>query len=170
MRAQHTELLSRFLPALRDPRRLTGKLKTRLQTLVLGPLLCRFRRGNIVMFHIGRSGSTVLGDLLRQHPQVFWDSEIYQRLLRDRDKNGTLYPSSASPGDAPEYLRARMPRAGKRFYGFEVKFFHLRRLNVQLSHYVGSLRCLGFTHFVILAQGLSRVERRPGKNPNLLLR
>ncbi len=102
------------------------------------------------MFHIGRSGSMVLGDLLRQHPQVFWDSEIYQRLLRDGDKNGTLYPSTASPGDAPEYLRARMPRAGKRFYGFEVKFFHLRRLNVQLSHYVGSLRCLGFTHFVIL--------------------
>ena len=33
---------------------------------------------NIAMFHAGRSGSTVLGDLLNQNPQIFWDSEIFQ--------------------------------------------------------------------------------------------
>lgn len=40
------------------------------------------RSGNIVMFHIGRSGSTVLGDLLDQHSSVYWDGEIYQSFYR----------------------------------------------------------------------------------------
>jgi hypothetical protein len=35
------------------------------------------RTRNCVMFHVGRSGSTVLADMLGQHPQIFSDSEIY---------------------------------------------------------------------------------------------
>jgi hypothetical protein len=48
------------------------------QRMLLKPLLERMRPGNVMMFHAGRSGSTVLGDLLGQHPRVFWDSEIFQ--------------------------------------------------------------------------------------------
>ena len=30
------------------------------------------------MFHPGRCGSTVLGNLLNQHPSIEWDGEIYE--------------------------------------------------------------------------------------------
>lgn len=149
MRDQHKALQSPFLSALRRVPELTWKLKTRLETRVLGALLSHFRQGNVAMFHVGRSGSRVLGDLLGQHPHVFWDFEIYERLLRDRDKHGTVQPTG-SLAQAIDYLRARMPRAGRRFYGFELKFFHLKLLNVELSPYVESLRRLRFAHFVIL--------------------
>src|SRR6516225_3158271 len=36
------------------------------------------RRGNVVMFHLGRSGSTVLASLLQQNPGVFWDGELFE--------------------------------------------------------------------------------------------
>ncbi len=41
------------------------------------PIISKELKGCVAMFHVGRSGSTVLGDLLDQHPDIFWDSEIY---------------------------------------------------------------------------------------------
>ena len=40
--------------------------------------------------------------------------------------------------------------AGKRFYGFELKFFHLALFGVDLAAYIQNIRALGFSHFAVL--------------------
>ena len=98
------------------------------------------------MFHVGRCGSTVLGDLLDQHPLVKWDREIYfRRFARNRFE--------LKPFDSRKYLRHQMVVAGSRFYGFEVKFLenqHLAIVGAGLSDYVQQLRDVGVMHYVIL--------------------
>ncbi|MCA9961695.1 MAG: hypothetical protein KC443_21800 [Anaerolineales bacterium] len=120
------------------------KVTQTAQSVLFGPLLSPLRPGNVVLFHIGRSGSTVLGDMLQQHTRIFWDGEIYRSIL----------PTGAAnhdPGGDPiAYVRRRMRQAGQRYYGFEVKFFHLQQLNKTLAAYVDDLERLGFDHFVIL--------------------
>jgi len=36
----------------------------------------------VAMFHIGRSGSSVLADMLNQYPNVHWDGEIYETVTK----------------------------------------------------------------------------------------
>ena len=123
----------------------------RTRERILGPLLSCFRKINVVMFHIGRSGSTVLSDLLGQHSRVFWDGQIYERLFEQLEASSTrVAPGSVARHNAITALQFRMRAAGERVYGFEVKFFHLRCFGIDLKEYVAHLRALGFTHFVIL--------------------
>ena len=90
------------------------------------------------MFHVGRSGSTVLGDLLSQHPLIQWDSEIYNRLFLERAKEDERIPSPIGI-DATEYALKRSQSFFSRFYGFEVQFFHLRILGAELGPYLAGL-------------------------------
>ena len=119
---------------------------TRLRQTVGGILLYPFRPGNIVMFHIGRCGSQVLGSLLEQHPKILWEGEIYRQFKPE------LYLFS----EPISYLRSRMIRAGNNFYGFEFLFLesqHIKALNnfkINFSDYLNKLEKLGFTHFIIL--------------------
>lgn len=90
------------------------------------------------MIHIGRSGSTVVADLLGQHPQVRWEGEIYQRIFNARE-----YPDHSLPPitdvDAVDFAEECSNGALGRYYGFEVKFFHLRILGAELSTYLEEL-------------------------------
>ncbi|NJO77633.1 MAG: hypothetical protein HC827_03340 [Cyanobacteria bacterium RM1_2_2] len=52
--------------------------------------------------------------------------------------------------DPLRYLRKRMYRAGNRFYGCEIKFFHLDILKLDLKDFVDQLSSMGFTHFIVL--------------------
>lgn len=92
------------------------------------------------MFHVGRSGSRVLASLLDQHPRIFWDGEIYEpshRLWR--------------PGRDPlRILDRRRRRAGCRYYGCELKFFHARLVGMPLPALVDALFARGFDHFIVL--------------------
>ena len=101
------------------------------------------------MFHFGRSGSTVLGDMLDQHPQVFWDSEIYEPYTQTwkSQKNLAEATSTYTPTDI---LSQRIIQGGKKLYGFEVKFFHLKLANIELSNYLNSIQGLGIDHFIVL--------------------
>lgn len=106
-----------------------------------------FRPGNIVMFHIGRCGSTVLGNLLNQHPNVFWDGEIYEKF---KVKSSGL---NAIKGDPIGLLKSRMNLAGRRFYGFEIKFLqqqHLDLIHFELDGFIDQLLQLGYLNFIIL--------------------
>jgi hypothetical protein len=69
------------------------------------------------MFHIGRCGSTVPAEMLKQHPLVHWDSEIYE-------PHGELFYQYGIRADASDpigFLRKRGAGAAKPHYGFEVK-------------------------------------------------
>jgi hypothetical protein len=113
-----------------------------------------------MMFHIGRSGSTVLSDLLRQHWQVFWDGEVldghYGLALEERSRAGLDWRSRWNssiyyPDDLFGYLRSRMSLAGfRRCYGIEIKFFHLAFNNLELCQFLEGARHLGFSHFIVL--------------------
>jgi hypothetical protein len=134
---------------LRNPRRAAARLRSILDARLTGPLLSRSRIGNVVLFHIGRSGSTVLGDLLDQHPRVFWDQEIY-RGLEDKAPRLTEGHNPELSGKALQILRQRMNRVGKEFYGFETKFFQLRLTEAKLPDYIEGLKHIGITHFIVL--------------------
>jgi len=162
MNNKHKDLLYKLFRVLRHPQYLSWKLRTNVtwklgvitRTWFLRPLLSQSLLGNIVMFHIGRSGSTVLGDILGQHPKIFWDGEIYNPITQGLEKKEAEMCNSYHPVDPIQLLRKRMSLAGKkRFYGFELKFFHLRRLDINLSDYIKHLKDMGFNHFIV-------VERR----------
>jgi hypothetical protein len=118
------------------------------------------RRGNVVMFHIGRSGSTVLASLLQQNPGVYWDGELLEgyygtTAMRMQERGlRTQFRWNSSrffPDDPVGFVRSRMPLAGFRsFYGFEAKFYHLTFNNLALADFVSGMEDLGFHHFVVL--------------------
>ena len=102
--------------------------------------------GRIVMLHIGRCGSTVLGNLLDQHPRIFWDGEIYFDMV----KEAGCIPESF---DNRDFLKRRARAAGSSYYGFDIKFLdhqHLAIAQSDLSTFVSDCLAAGVTHFIIL--------------------
>jgi LPS sulfotransferase NodH len=106
----------------------------------------------VVMLHTGRCGSTVLADMLNQHPDVYWAGEIFARM--------TERHSEVEPG--PDALNAIIDKSrrggrysGKTFYGFELKYLpqqHLRPayLDLRLEDCLSRLRQLRVARFIVL--------------------
>lgn len=104
-------------------------------------------RGRVAMFHVGRSGSTVLGNLLDQHSRISWQSEVVF-------KHYSQFPQGMSK-DAPQadplqLMLASMAGINADFYGFEAKFFHLDRMGVSLAEFLTMLDDLGFAYYIVL--------------------
>ncbi|BBK35192.1 hypothetical protein STAQ_02700 [Allostella sp. ATCC 35155] len=97
------------------------------------------RRGNACMFHIGRSGSTVLADQMGQHPDLVWAGEM---LDHKRVRLG--------PATALALVEAGIRQAGGRRFGLEAKFYHLRRAGLELEPFVDRLEALGFDRFLVV--------------------
>jgi len=104
------------------------------------------RDGHVAMFHHGRCGSSVLGDLLDQHPAIRWDGEVFDF------KRSFWSERSGAPerADALDVLAARLAKARKSVYGFECKFYHAHLIGVALEDLVPRLEALGFSRFVLL--------------------
>lgn len=100
---------------------------------------------NIVMFHNGRCGSSVTGDLLAQHPAICWDGEVFHP-EHDSALRHTYYNRPSW------YVAVRMTRQRKPVYGFEIKVgLHMdRKLNVEAKQFVRRLRRFGFNRSIIL--------------------
>jgi len=106
------------------------------------------RKKHVAMFHAGRCGSTVLGNMLNAHSKIFWANEIFNTFARP---DGSKVPD--------KYLESVINNSRNRrisnTYGFETKYLpqqHLSSscLNISLSEYVKSLRALGFGYFISL--------------------
>lgn len=89
----------------------------------------------VTTFHIGRSGSTVLGDLLNQHSAVRWLGEIYE-WPEYRDSTAP----AGSGSELTRRLRARLPDVHKPVAGVEAKFFHLHDHHIALEDFLDELR------------------------------
>jgi hypothetical protein len=103
----------------------------------------------VAMFHFGRCGSTVIGNILNVHPQIKWDSEVFERVRAGKIEEPDLSIGLIS------ILKNRINKFHKDAYGFETKAFpeeHLRPnvLNMNISQYIDKLIELGFTYFIIL--------------------
>lgn len=94
------------------------------------------------MFHIGRSGSTVLANMLAQHPMILSDGEIYGG---DPEK---WTPARKQP--PLDYLKERMRIAGNRIYLFEAKFWHAAVIHMRFDDFFRTLLGEGFEHFIVL--------------------
>ncbi len=118
---------------------------------LLRPILNPLRPGNIVMFHIGRCGSTVLASLLDQHNNVMWASEFYVPIFRDWERrNGGKEIAGDMPADAIVLLKEHMRKALHRYYGFEIKPFHLRLIGYHMDSFINHLEEMEFSHYIIL--------------------
>lgn len=105
----------------------------------------------VAMFHIGRSGSTVTGDLLSQNPSIYWDGELFEETMHGSFK----YFSRLWPGRLTDFVRlhalkARLLKGSAKYYGFETKFFHLTREQVVLRDYLVDLSTMGLSHVIVL--------------------
>lgn len=93
----------------------------------------------VVMFHVGRCGSSVLADMLSQHSDVQWHGEVYESKLSDRKAGLTPVLSGL-------YCRSRV-------VGWEIKFLsaqHLKDIGMNLPSLIDELTRAGIQHFIVL--------------------
>jgi hypothetical protein len=102
----------------------------------------------MLMFHFGRSGSTVLADLLDQNPEVTWQGEYIRKFYAPLDRRGL--EKVHLPVDADRLLLDVMAGTPTPYFGCEAKFFHLEQLGISLPAYLESLHRQKFTHFIVL--------------------
>lgn len=100
----------------------------------------------VVMLHIGRCGSTVLGSTLNQHPAIQWENEIFLPLLQQK-RAGRPIPCM------PEALAQVAARRTRPFQVVEVKFLndqHPSIFGLSLEEMLETFLTQGFSRFVIL--------------------
>jgi LPS sulfotransferase NodH len=138
---------------MKDP---IGRAVRSLLTLIRLQTASRLRRtahgpparGNIGMFHVGRSGSTVLARMLGQHSQLHWGNELFLKV------------QSSTPGfrPTPRWVRSVIEAAVQArrcgYFGFEtnVSQFGPHCINMSVEEYVRLLQTLGFRHFIVLTR------------------
>jgi len=114
-------------------------------------LLHRFilskRRGNIMMLHMGRTGSTVLADLLSQHYSIHWDGEVFI----ENKKYLSFFNK-----DPIRFLKYKMSQFSSLYYGFEVKGFVFqdleRNVRLALDDFLREIEKLKFKHYIFLVR------------------
>jgi hypothetical protein len=105
------------------------------------------RLGNLVMFHTGRSGSSVVADLLGRHPAVHWDGELFNYHLnvwRSRPKDRMA--------DAQRMIKRRIYFFNVPYYGFEVLTSQLVAGNIEKKRFIDALDTLGIDHYILLTR------------------
>lgn len=106
----------------------------------------RPKLGSVVLFHVGRCGSTVLARMLEQHSQVRWGGELFHDIRK------------TTPGYHPgrDWVRAVIQadqyRQQKGYFGFETKAIWFREdwLGMTEAQYLALLKELRFTHYIVL--------------------
>lgn len=73
------------------------------------------REHNVCMLHIGRCGSTVLANMLNQHPKIHWKGEFFH------EKNLHKYLSAYNTDDPFRALWLKSGAAKRQAFGFEIK-------------------------------------------------
>ena len=141
--------LGGWVSTLRDrPEVIARYGRNGLQHHLIGPLNAWRRPGGFAIFHVGRCGSTVLTDLLGQHPDVHNDGETYVRVLEQAKASGRT-PADVG-GDPADYIQRRLRRAGAKWFMFDLKFDHVGRLDGTMQQYVDDLERIGVDRFVSL--------------------
>ena len=81
------------------------------------------------MLHNGRCGSTVVGDLLAQNPNIHWASELYEPIIakwKEENQQEFAYLAKEPIVENPiEILKNSMNETTKPYYGVVIKPFQL---------------------------------------------
>ena len=106
------------------------------------------------MLHNGRCGSTVVGDLLAQNPNMHWASELYTPLFakwqKEHPNRFPLLEQKAIVEKPIEILKNSISETTKPYYGFEIKPFHFSLINSSAKEFLNQSFLLNFTYFIII--------------------
>lgn len=111
--------------------------------------------GNVLVLHTGRSGSTLMGSMLDEHPRIFWDGEVIERYfhklaLVNRTSVGAQF-GARELDDSRRHIAKRMRRlAAARTYGLELQLSQLEMLDASLRDFLEAAKRLGFCRFIVL--------------------
>jgi len=79
---------------------------------------------NFIIFAHYRTGSTLLANLLNCHPEIFCDTEIFLKFLKSKF-NKVFFPDL--------YITGKLAKKKNRIYGFDLKLYQLKELNICYS-------------------------------------
>ena len=101
------------------------------------------------MFHTGRCGSTVLGQMLNQHAMVHWAGELFENHMQDPESR------AMSATDVAKCINSKRSAEAASIFGFETKYLpqqHLspRCINMDPASYIELLRDMGFDKYLLL--------------------
>jgi len=114
--------------------------------IITGWPASRSRRGAVAVLHVGRSGSTVLGNMLDEHPEVVWDGECFY-------VQHHASPDAIRGHKAGTWLHRQMNASGSKYYGFEFKPLpdqHLSFVDLSLDEVLSAFSAAGVSHYIIL--------------------
>ena len=100
----------------------------------------------VAMLHIGRCGSTVLANMLKQNPAIYWDGKTAR-------KAHEIYGESVVGLDIDRWFKAQFRISGSRFYGFEFKILKDQYVTIfdkSVPDFLETCRSIGVTHFILL--------------------
>ena len=106
-------------------------------------------RGMVAMLYIGRSGSSVLADLLAQHSKINWGAELFDKVRKNTPGYRSTRPWLRS------VIESRAAKKRCEYFGFETQQSQLGSHCIGMSpaEYLGALEEIGFTHFIVLTRG-----------------
>lgn len=112
----------------------------RVAGLVTAPL----RQENVVMFHCGRCGSSIVGMLLNQHTEIKWAGEIFENIGYKYGRDSWVWENPLGMA----YMRTKFNYSS--IFGFELKKRHFKDVNINIKETVRYLSSIGYEKFIIL--------------------
>ena len=107
-----------------------------------------------MMLHNGRCGSTVVGNLLAQNPNMHWASELYEPMFAKwKEENQQEYAYLAKEPivkNPMEILKNSMNEATKPYYGFAIKPSQFCLVNSSATKFLNQSFLLNFTYFILI--------------------
>ena len=109
---------------------------------------------NIMMLHEGRCGSTVVGNLLSQNPNIHWASELYEPMFakwKEENQQEFAYLAKEPIVENPiELLKNSMNETTKPYYGFVIKPSQFFLVNSSATKFLNQSFLLNFTYFILI--------------------
>ena len=106
------------------------------------------------MIHNGRCGSTVVGDLLAQNPNIHWASELYTPLFtkweKETQQEYTHLSKEPIVKNPIELLKNSMNETTKPYYGVVFKPFHFAIAHSSATEFLNQSFLLNFTYFILI--------------------
>lgn len=124
----------------------------RLQLILNNITNANTRKNYVAMLHTGRCGSTVLGNMMEEHSQIFWRSEIFERFMNDTCESSKFKHKEHF---VHKVVRDCSNQQASKIYGFETKYLpqqHLCSTNIgmDIKSYLSCLHQIGFNKFILL--------------------
>ena len=106
------------------------------------------------MLHNGRCGSTVVGDLLAQNPNIYWASELYEPIIakwKEETKQEFAYLTKETIVKNPiAILKNSISETTKPYYGVVFKPFHFTISGSSATEFLNQSFLLNFTYFILI--------------------